>query len=113
MEFSKLCEMRKLFTDKGTATHFPVAVFAWKLLNTTKIWEPKQSNFLESIQKQVDCFHKNLRKLKNTLNDFVYEDEDEEHEKSTSIENRGDDKEFLEAFLENTMESYDEAEYLW
>ena len=49
MEFSKLCEMKKLFTDKGTATHFPVAVFAWKLLNTTEIWEPKQPNFLESI----------------------------------------------------------------
>ena len=41
MEFSKLCEMRKLFTDKGKATHFPVAVFAWKLLNTTEIWEQK------------------------------------------------------------------------
>ena len=58
IEFSKLCQMRKLFTDKGTATHFPVAVFAWKLLNTTEIWEPKQSNVLESIQKQVDCFTK-------------------------------------------------------
>ena len=37
MEFLKLCEMRKLFTDKGKATHFPVATFAWKLLNTTEI----------------------------------------------------------------------------
>ena len=36
IEFSKLCEMRKLFTDKGKATHFPVAVFAWKLFKTTK-----------------------------------------------------------------------------
>ena len=64
MEFSKLCEMRKLFTDKGKATHFPVAVFAWKLLNTAEIWEQKQPRFLESIQKQVERFHKNLRKLK-------------------------------------------------
>ena len=104
LEFSKMCEMRKLFTDKGTATHFPVAVFAWKLLNTTEIWEPKQPNVLESIPKQVERFHKNLRKLKNTINDFVYEDEDEEHEKPTTTENKGDDKEFLEAFLENTME---------
>ena len=46
MEFSKLCEMRRLFADKGKATHFPVAVFAWKLLNTTEIWEPKLPNFL-------------------------------------------------------------------
>ena len=63
MEFSKLyklCEMRKLFTDKGIATHFPVAVFAWKLLNTTEIWEPKQQNFLESIQKQAECFSQKL-----------------------------------------------------
>ena len=37
MEFSNLYEMRKLFTDKGIATHFPVAVFAWKLLNITEI----------------------------------------------------------------------------
>ena len=113
MEFSKLCEMRKLFANKGKATHFPLAVFAWKLLNTTKIWEPKQPNFLESIRKQVECFHKNLRKINSTINDFDYEygDEDEKHENSTSIKNRGDDKEFLEAFLENTMESYDENEY--
>ena len=104
MEFSKLCEMRKLFTDKGKATHVPVAVFAWKLLNTTEICEQKRPNFLEGIQKTVERFHKNLRKLKNTINDFVYEDEDEEHEKPTIIENRGDDKEFLEAFHENTME---------
>ena len=104
-------DVRKTFTkadeditDKGKATHFPVAVFAWKLLNTTEIWEQKQPSFLESIQKTVERFHKNLRKLKNTINDFVYEDEDEQHEKPTIIENRGDDKEFLEAFLENTME---------
>ena len=96
--------MRKLFTDKGIATHFPVAAFAWKLLNTTDIWEPKQPNLLESIKKPVECFQKNLRKLKNTINDFVYEDGDEELEKPTIIENKVDDKEFLEAFLENTMD---------
>ena len=105
MEFSKLCEMRKLFTDKGIATHFPVAAFAWKLLNTTDIWEPKQPNLLESIKKPVECFQKNLRKLKNTINDFVYEDGDEELEKPTIIENKVDDKECLESFLEKTMES--------
>ena len=51
MEFSKLCEMRKLFTDKGIVTHFPVAAFAGKLLNTTESWKPKQPNFLKSIKK--------------------------------------------------------------
>ena len=65
--------------------------------------DPVKPNFLESIQKPVECFHKNLRKLKNTLNDFVYEDE--EREKPTIIENKGDDTEFLEAFLMNSMAS--------
>ena len=64
MEFSNLYEMRKLFKDKGIATHFPVAVFAWKLLDITEIWEQKKPNFLENIQKPVKCFHKNLGKLK-------------------------------------------------
>ena len=71
MEFSKLCEMRRLFADKGKATHFPVAVFAWTLLNTTEIWEPKLPNFLESIRKQVECFHKNLRKINSTITTLI------------------------------------------
>ena len=96
--------MRKLFANKGKATHFPVAVFAWKLLNTTEIWEQKQPNFLESIRKPVECFHKNLRKLKSAINDFVYEDE--ERETPTIVENKGDDKEFLGAFLINSMTSF-------
>ena len=41
--------------------------------------------------RQIECFHKNVRKLKNTIN--------EEREKPTIIENKGDDKEFLEAFF--------------
>ena len=87
MEFSNLYEMRKLFTDKGIATHVPVAVFAWMLINTTELWEQKQPNFLKDIRKPVECFHKNLRKLKNTINDFVYEDD--EREKPTIIVNKG------------------------
>ena len=98
MELSNLQKIRKLFTDKGIATHFSVAVFAWKLLNTAEIWEQKQPSFLESIQKPVERFHKNLRKLKNTINDFVYEDEDEKREEPTAIENRGDDKKFFGSF---------------
>ena len=42
IEFSNLCEMRKLFTDKDKATYFPVAVFSWKLINITEIWEQKK-----------------------------------------------------------------------
>ena len=80
------------------STHFPVVVFAWKLLNVTEIWKQKKPNFLERIQKPVECFYKNLRKLKNTLNDFVYEEE-EEQSKQTIIENKGDDTEFMEDFL--------------
>ena len=66
MEFSNLYQIRELFTNKGIATHFPVAVFAWKLLDITEIWEQKKPNFLENIQKPVECFHKNLGKLKNS-----------------------------------------------
>ena len=51
MEFSNLYEMRKLFTDKGIATHFPVAVFAWMLINTTELWEQKQPNFFKRHSK--------------------------------------------------------------
>ena len=104
MEFSNLYETRKLFTDKGIATHFPVAVFAWKLLNITEIWKQKKPNFLENIQKPVECFHKNLGKLKKTLNDFVCEEE-EERAKPTIIENKGDDAKLMEAFFNDVISS--------
>ena len=97
MERTQLWYMREHFKDKGTSTYFPVAAFTWKLLNVTEIWEQKKPNFLESIQKPVECFHKNLVKLKKTLNDFVYEEE--EQAKQTIIENKGDDAEFIEDFL--------------
>ena len=45
----------------------PVAVFAWKLLNETELWLPKIPNFLENLQSDVECFHKNLGKLKKKL----------------------------------------------
>ena len=98
---TSIAEKEIFFTDKGKATYFPVAVLAWKPLNITEIWEQKKPNFLEKIQKPVECFHKNLGKLKNTLNDFVYEDEN--HAKPTIIENKGDDTEFLEALLRNSI----------
>ena len=46
-------------------------------------------------------FSQNLEKVKKkkkTLNDFVYEEE-EDRAKPTIIENTGDDTEFLEAFF--------------
>ena len=52
-----------------------MAVFAWKLLDETELWLPKIPNFLENLQSDVESFHKNLGKLKKTLNDFVYEEE--------------------------------------
>ena len=42
----------------------PVAAFAWKLLDETELWLPKIPNFLENLQSDVKCFHKNLGKLK-------------------------------------------------
>ena len=42
----------------------PVAVFAWKILDETELWLPKIPNFLEKLQSDVECFHKNLEKLK-------------------------------------------------
>ena len=41
MERTQLWYMRELFKDKGTSTYFPVAVFAWKLLNNTEIWDKR------------------------------------------------------------------------
>ena len=58
MELSHLYDMRDLFTDRRHVTHFPVAVFAWKLLDITEIWEQKKPNFLESIQNQLSVFTK-------------------------------------------------------
>ena len=75
----------------------PVAVFAWKLLDETELSLPKIPNFLENLQSDVECFHKNLEKLKKTLNDFECEEE------TQTIENTGDDTDFLEAFLRNSF----------
>ena len=61
LERTRLCYMRERFTDKGISMYFPVAVFAWKLLNITEIWEQKKPNFLENIQKPVECFHKKVK----------------------------------------------------
>ena len=77
----------------------PAAVFAWKLLDETELLLPKIPNFLEKLPSDVECFHKNLEKLKKSLSHFVYEEE--YHAKPTIIENTGDDTDFLIGFLEN------------
>ena len=51
LERTRLWYMRELFKDKGISMYFPVAVFAWKLLNITEIWEQKKPNFLNKHSK--------------------------------------------------------------
>ena len=92
MEVLGLHRMREQFLTDKKSTFKPVAVFGWKLLDITEIWEPKTPNFLATIQKRVDCFHKNLTQVKERANSYVYEYE---------YENKGDDSELLKAFLEN------------
>ena len=48
----------------GRGEFYPVAFFAWKLLDITEIWEDKQPNFLEAIQDKINSFHKNLERQK-------------------------------------------------
>ena len=106
-EFLRQYKMRKAFWDNSSESPKPVAVFAWKLLDITEIWATKQPNFLENIQASDNCVHKNLSKLKESVQAFDYE-----HEKSyysggyeTNVNeilvNTGNDSDFLEAFLKN------------
>ena len=87
-----------------------MAVFAWKLLDITEIWATKQPNFLENMQASVECFHKNLSKLKESFQAFDYEYEkiyysggykSNVNEILETVENTSDDSDFLEAFLKN------------
>ena len=48
----------------GQGEFYPVAFFAWKLLDITEIWEHKQPNFLEAIQDTINSFQKNLERQK-------------------------------------------------
>ena len=48
----------------GSGAFYPVAFFAWKLLDITEIWEPKRPNFLEAIQDTINSFHRNLERQK-------------------------------------------------
>ena len=66
-EFLRLHKMRKAFWDYSLESPKPVAVFPWKLIDITEIWGTKQPNFLKNIQCFVDCCHKNLSKLKESV----------------------------------------------
>ena len=46
----------------GQAHSYPVAFFAWKLLDITEIEEPKNPNFLEVLQPALITSHKNLER---------------------------------------------------
>ena len=52
---------------KNSGIPKPVATFAWKLLDITEISLSKQADFLQQIQRPVECLHKNLEKLKKKV----------------------------------------------
>ena len=73
--YDQAAKKRELATLRAENEHFrqatwergefyPVAFFAWKLLDITEIWEQKQPNFLEKIQEAINSFHKNLERQK-------------------------------------------------
>ena len=78
---------RETFTNEWpTNCDKPVAFFAWKLLDITYIWAPKQPIFLERIQDSVNAFHENLS-------------EQRKQSELPTIKNTGDDSAIMKAFL--------------
>ena len=65
-EFLRRIQMENAFdrNAKNPGIPRPVATFASKLLDITEIWVSNQPNYLENLQGPVNCFHKNLEKLK-------------------------------------------------
>ena len=106
-KFIRLHKMRKAFWDYSSESPKPVAVFAWKLLDITEIWATKQPNFFKNTQASVECFRKNLSKLKESIQAFDYEYERIYYGDGCKtngdeiLENTGNDSDFLEAFLKN------------
>ena len=49
---------RSAFWDVGGS--YPIAFFAWKLLDLTEIEEPKNPLYLQSIEPAITAFHRNL-----------------------------------------------------
>ena len=106
-EFLRLCKMKKGFSDNSSESPKPVAVFAWKLLNITDIWATKQPNFLKYIQVPVECFHKNMSKLKRSVQAFdygyekIYYGAGYKTNVNEILGNTGNDSDFLVNFLTN------------
>ena len=78
----------------GQGLHYPVAFFAWKLLDITEIEEPKKPNFLEAIQPSINTFHKNLEREKTRQSTPV----------KTIPNTFKDDSAMLESFLRDQLE---------
>ena len=77
----------------GRGEFYPVAFFAWKLLDITEIWEDKQPNFLEAIQDTINSFHKNLERQKTLQANPV----------KTIPNTLKDDSAMLESFLSDQL----------
>ena len=73
-----------------TNCYKPVAVLAWKLLDITMIWAPKQPNFLERIQDSVNAFHENLTQQRR-------------QSELPTIKNTGDDSAIMKSFLQRQL----------
>ena len=82
---------KETFTNEWPPNRYqPVAFFAWKLLDKTMIWVPKQPYFLERIQDSVNAFHENLS-------------EQRRQSELPTIKNTGDDSAFMKSFLQRQL----------
>ena len=73
--------------------YYPVAFFAWKLLDITEIEELKDSNYLKSLEPVITSFHRNLELEKSR----------EAGELETIENTMENDNEMLEAFLKEQV----------
>ena len=76
----------------GDAYH-PVAFFAWKLLNIIEIEEPKNPDYLKSLESAITTFHRNLELEKAR----------EAGELETALNTLENDIDILEAFLQGRV----------
>ena len=73
--------------------YYPVAFFAWKLLDITEIEELKDSNYLKSLEPVITSFHRNLELEKSR----------EAGELEITENTMEDDTAALEAFLKEQV----------
>ena len=95
-DFEDECDFLKRLSKETFAkewpanTYKPVAFFAWKLLDITKIWATKQPDFLEMIQESVNAFHEDLS-------------EQRRQSELPTIKNTGNVSALMEAFLQRQL----------